>query len=154
LTICEPPTPPVCTGLLVNPLSVNFEASDGGFTTSGSPAAPWQWGSPTSAPIASCSSGTKCWKTNLTSHVNPNANQDLLSPVLNLSGLTGPITVSWAQKYQMQNVTNDTFTAEVHEVGPTNTTTLFQFIDPTMIDSVGNPPMTLNESAGWGLVTR
>jgi len=33
-------------------------------------------------------------------------------------------------------------------------TNLFQFLDATMTDGVGSPAITLQESAGWGVVTR
>jgi subtilisin-like proprotein convertase family protein len=154
ITICEPPAPAVCAGTTVTVLSRDFEADNGGFTPSAATPAPWQWGTPTVAPIATCSSGVNCWKTNLTGLYSASANQDLVSPTMNLSGLGAPITVSWAQKYQLESASFDTFWLDVREVGPTNATNLFQFLDATMTDSVGSPATTLQETAGWGLVTR
>ena len=108
----------------------------------------------TSTPVTGCNSGTNCWKTDLTGNYNAGSNQSLLSPNMSLTGLTKPITVSWAQKYQIENAAFDTFFVEVREPGPVNARSLFRHYDATMQDFVGSPSTALNESAGWGLVSR
>jgi subtilisin-like proprotein convertase family protein len=153
ITICEPPPAPVCNGVPVTVYSSDFEADAGGFTHSGA-ADEWARGLPTAAPITTCNSGTNCWKTDLTGTYNANSNQDLLSPNISLSGLGAPIQVTWAQRYQMESTSFDFMSAQVREPGPTNVTTLFQWMDATMTDTVGSPSVTLNESAGWGLMRR
>jgi len=153
ITICEPPPPPVCGGVAVTVYSSDFEASDGGFTHSGV-LDQWARGLPTAAPITTCNSGTNCWKTNLAGLYNANSNQDLVSPNISLSGLAAPIQVTWAQKFQMETTNFDFMSAQVREPGPVNISTLYQWLDGTMTDTVGSPAVTLNETAGWGLVRR
>jgi len=68
--------------MLVTRFATDFESSDAGFSTSAATPAPWQYGTPTAAPIATCNSGLSCWKTNLTGPYNASADQDLLSPAL------------------------------------------------------------------------
>lgn len=153
LTICEPAVATACSGVLVNVYANDFETGDGGFTHSGTQDE-WARGLPTAAPVNGCNSGSACWKTDLTGTYNASSNQDLVSPTLSLAGLTVPILVSWAQKYQLENASFDTMTAEVREPGPSNATALFQWLGPTMTDAVGSPATTLNESSGWSRVSR
>jgi len=153
ITICEAPAAPVCAGTPVTVYTSDFEAGDGGFTHSGV-VDQWARGLPASAPITTCNSGTNCWKTNLAGTYAASSNQDLVSPTLSLAGLTSPIQVTWAQKYQMQTASNDAMVAQVREPGPVNVSTLFQWLDGTMTDSVGSPAVTINESAGWGVFRR
>ena len=152
ITVCEPPAPAVCSGTLVNVFSTDFEAGTAGFTHSGT-GDQWARGLPTAAPITTCNSGTNCFKTNLTGTYAPSSNQDLFSPNISLSGLAAPIRVSWAQRYQIESASFDEYYADIREPGPTNSRVLFQWLDATMTDSVGSPAVTINESAGWGVVT-
>jgi subtilisin-like proprotein convertase family protein len=153
ITICEPPPPAVCSGTVVNVYSTDFESGSAGFTHSGS-SDQWALGDPTFAPVTGCNSGTSCWKTNLTGAYAASSVNDLFSPDINLSGLVAPVTVSWAQKYQLESASFDSYFAEVREPGPSNTTNLFQWLDATMTDNVGSPATTINESAGWSVVSR
>ncbi len=153
LTICEPPPEPVCNGVPVTVYSSDFEADAGGFTHSGT-ADSWARGLPSAAPITTCHSGTSCWKTNLAGTYSASSDQDLLSPNISLSGLGAPIRLTWAQRFQMENANFDFMSAQVREPGPDNVTTLFQWLDATMTDTVGSPPTPLHETAGWGLVRR
>jgi len=152
LTICQP-APVACEGTVVTAYTGDFETGAAGFTHTGTQDE-WARGNPTSAPVTGCSSGTSCWKTDLTGNYNAGSNQTLLSPNVSLAGLTKPIVVRWAQKYQMENASFDTFNVEVHEPGPVNAATLFRHLDATMQDTVGSPAAAIQESAGWGLVTR
>ncbi|HEX5045268.1 MAG TPA: proprotein convertase P-domain-containing protein [Candidatus Polarisedimenticolaceae bacterium] len=152
LTLCQPP-PQVCEGTVVTAYASSFEGGADGFTHSGTQDE-WARGNPTSVPVTGCHTGTSCWKTDLTGNYNAGSNQSLLSPNIALTGMTKPIVVTWAQKYQMENASFDTFSVEVREPGPVNATTLFRHLDATMQDTVGSPAAVINESAGWGLVTR
>ena len=75
--------------------SQDFVADDGGFVSSGTNN-DWQWGTPTAWPN-SCVAGSTCWGTNLTGNYLLSANNQLQSPVINLSAATAPITLTWQQ---------------------------------------------------------
>lgn len=155
IRICEPAPPPACPAGTA-PITVygsDFEAGDGGFTHSGT-ADEWQRGLPTGAPIATCNSGTNCWETDLAGTYELNSNQDLLSPNINLAGVLPPIQVSWAQRYQMESASFDHASVDVRQVGPSNPTRLWEWMDATMTNGVGNPIVTTQESAGWSLMRR
>lgn len=151
LRICQAPPPPTCAAGFT-PTTVyttDFEAGDAGFTSSGT-ANEWARGLPTFAPITTCNSGSNCFKTDLANTYNASSNQNLLSPPVNLASLQPPVVVRWAQRYQMENTTFDQYTVDVQPVGvPGSAVRLFEWLDATMTDVVGNPTVTLNESAGW-----
>lgn len=146
LEICEEPangSPTV--------YSQNFEANDGGYTHSGT-LDEWEYGTPTVAPVTGCNSGTNCWKTDLDSTYNASSSQDLISPPINLVNEYGILRLEWAMKYQMESASFDSLYVEVSEVGnPANSRRIYQFLDATMTNAVGNPQVTINESAGWGI---
>lgn len=161
LRICEAPAAPTCAPGIVNVFTNDFEAGDAGFTHSGT-ADEWERGTPATAgtttanPVAAfttCNSGTNCWKTDLDNTYDVSSNQDLLSPNINLAGFFPPIRLTWAQRYQMENASFDRYFVEVREVGnPTNSRTLFQFLDATMTTVVGAPTaVNIGGSAGWGV---
>lgn len=157
LTICEPAAPPACPGG-TNPVTLyssDFESDGGGFTHSGTQDE-WERGLPSFAPITTCASGTSCWKTDLDNTYNLSSNQTLLSPAVSLTDpdLAGPVVVSWAQRYQMEDASFDAFAVDVREAGGANPTRLFDWLDATMTDSVGSPVTVIKASAGWGLVSR
>jgi len=84
-------------------LTEDFEANDGGYTHSGTEDE-WAWGTPTAWPNA-CASGTSCWGTDLAGNYNNSADQTLLSPVIDLSGMTpgDPLTVAWQQAWSTES---------------------------------------------------
>jgi bacillopeptidase F (M6 metalloprotease family) len=92
----------------------NFQASNGGYTLSGTAPAPWQWGQPTTWPAA-CAEGTNCWGTNLTGLYNPSANETLTSPVIDLSSVAPgtTLTARWYQANHIETFTWDKAYAEV-----------------------------------------
>ncbi len=73
----------------------DFEANDGGFTTTG--AASWAWGMPMSGPGAA-RSGANVWATNLNGDYGDNEDGALVSPPIDLSAYAGrtPVLV-WQQ---------------------------------------------------------
>ncbi|MCI0365825.1 MAG: pre-peptidase C-terminal domain-containing protein [Phycisphaerales bacterium] len=129
----------------------DFEADDGGFTHSGA-IDEWEWGTPSFAPITSANSGSKCWKTDLDGTYDASSSQDLLSPVIDLAGLAAPIYLRWAQKYQMEGANSDHAFLDVENPGGSNVRRLWEWLGATMTASVGNPPATINESAGWAMM--
>ncbi len=155
LTICEPPPPPACPpGTVVTTVfSSDFEAGDAGFTHAGAQDE-WERGLPTFAPITTCNSGTNCWKTDLDNTYNASANQILLSPAINLAGLQAPVVVTWAQRYQMENASFDQYSVDFQQVGGATPVRLFEWLDATMTDTVGNPGVLINESSGWSTFSR
>lgn len=102
-------------------------------------------------PITPCASGTSCFKTNLTGTYSTSSTQDLLSPPISLAGVSGPIRVSWNQKYQIESATFDLAWVDIRQVGGATPTRLWEWQDATMTDTVGTPAVTIAESAGWGL---
>ncbi len=155
ITICEPPPPPSCPAGTVEQIaySSDFESGDGGFTHFGV-ADEWERGLPSFAPITSCNSGTNCWKTDLDNTYDANSNQNLLSPNIDLTGLQPPVLVRWAQRYHMESASFDQYSVDVREVGGANPVRLFEWLDATMNNSVGNPAVIINQSSGWSEMTR
>ena len=150
LILCEAPDP---NGTLI--YSEDFEADGGGFTHSG-PNDEWEHGTPAFAPITTCASGTKCWKTDLDNTYNAGSVQDLVSPPISLAGVGGPITLSWAQRFQLEGAAFDHFTVEVRQVGmPATAKRIYEWNGPTMssVDVGPNPPISVLPSAGWGRVS-
>ena len=76
-----------------------------------------------------------------------------MSPVIDLTAWQGPIRVSWAMKYQMESATFDHAAVTVREVGGANPKPLFTWTGATMTTPLGNPQVTVQEVAGWGLYT-
>ena len=153
ITVCEPaPVSTACAAdaYPITLLDADFETDDAGFTHSGAQDE-WERGTPTFAPITTCNGGTGCFKTDLDNTYNASSNQNLLSPPLNLTGLSAPIVVSWAQKYQMDTASNDRAWVDIQPVGGgMGERRLFDFLDADMTTPVGNPSVTIQESAGWG----
>ena len=168
LRICEPPPPPACP-MGFSPTTVfatDFEAGAAGFTHSGTQDE-WELGLPatvattTANPVAgfsTCNSGVNCWKTDLDNTYNASSNQDLLSPNINLAGLSPPVVVTWAQRHQVETANFDHWFVEVREVGmPANAVRLYDWLEPTMISAstgTGNPQVNIGGSAGWGVFSR
>lgn len=130
--------------------STDFEADNGGFTSSGA-ANEWEWGTPAFAPITTANSGVNCWKTDLDNTYNVSANALLESPDIDLTNNAAPIYVSWAMKHQIETATFDYAVITIEEVGGTlMTQTLYQWYGATQTSTVGNPSTTLALSSGWG----
>lgn len=165
LEVCEEAAP---VGTLI--YNENFEASNGGYTlTNPIPTAPaqaaneWAYGTPNTpaqtttspfiAPFIGCASGINCWKTDLLNTYEISSNQDLTSPVLNLTQYTGTFRLYWQQRYQMESVSFDHIFVRVTEVGnPANSRVVWQNDNATMSETVGSGASLANtpESAGWG----
>lgn len=156
ISVCDPSPSPPCpsSARRVAVYSNNFEQDAGGFSSSGSKDQ-WAWGEPSAAPIDSSNSGTRAWKTNLSGVYTDSARMILRSPPIDLSGLGGPVELSWAHKYQLESASFDNYTVAVELAdNPAISRTLFQHLDDTMVATVGSPPQTIAESAGWGFVRR
>ena len=155
IRVREPPPPPACPPGFA-PVVVygsDFEADDGGFTHSGVQDE-WERGLPSFAPVTGCNSGTNCWATDLDNTYNASSSQDLLSPNINLAGLSAPVVVRWAQRYQMESASFDHLFVDYQQAGGATPVRLFEWLDATMTNSVGNPSAVVQESAGWGLFER
>jgi uncharacterized repeat protein (TIGR01451 family) len=163
IEICEAPPPPACApGFTQQTVySTDFESGAAGFTHSGT-LDEWELGLPATAATATgspaaafntCASGTSCWKTDLDNTYEPSSSQDLLSPAISLGGLSPPVVVSWSQRYQMDTANNDHYTVSLQPLGtPSSAVRLFDWLGATMADSIGQPPVTVGASAGWGVV--
>jgi subtilisin family serine protease len=92
----------------------NFIADDGGYTIEGPAPAPWQWGTPVTWP-GECVDGPNCWGTNLTGNYNNNANQSIVSPVIDLSAVSPgeDLVTRWWQAWHIESATWDKAYAEV-----------------------------------------
>jgi subtilisin-like proprotein convertase family protein len=163
LRICEPPPPPTCAvGYAFSTIySTDFETSDAGFTHTGT-ADEWAYGTPATlattstnpvADFTTCSSGTKCWKTDLTGTYNASSNQDLFSFPINLVTVTAPIQVSWAQRHQMENAYYDHAFVDAQQVGGATPTRLWEWLDPIMTNAPFSPTVNIGASAGWAVRT-
>ena len=96
-----------------NPLyHEDFEASNGGFFASGTPADLWAWGVPVTWP-GRAASGTKCWGTNLQGEYASDADAVVTSQVISLAGASGPLMVRWQQALEMEDSFYDRAYAEV-----------------------------------------
>ncbi|MFO1493403.1 MAG: IPTL-CTERM sorting domain-containing protein [Lysobacterales bacterium] len=167
LRICEAPPPPACAAGFVptTVYSTDFEAGDAGFTHSGTQDE-WQRGTPNTpatttanpqAPFTTCNSGTNCWKTDLLGGYNASSNQDLLSPNINLAGLSPPVVVTWAQRHQVESANFDRYFVDFQQVGGANPIRLYEWTEPTIISAsagTGNPQTNIGSAAGWGVFSR
>jgi uncharacterized repeat protein (TIGR01451 family) len=167
LRICEAPPPPTCPpGFTTQTVyTTDFEAGAAGFTHSGTQDE-WELGLPatvattTANPIAAfntCNSGVNCWKTDLDNTYNASSNQDLLSPPINLAGLTAPVVVTWAQRHQIETANFDHMFVDAQQVGGATPVRLYEWVEPTPISAsagTGNPQVNIGGSAGWGVFSR
>jgi len=154
LRICEPIAPCNAGYAQTEVFATDFESGSAAFTHSGT-ADEWELGLPSAAPITTCSSGTHCWKTDLNSTYNSNSDQDLFSPSVDLTAVSGPVYVEWAQKYQMESVVYDHFFVDAREVGvPADRIRLFDHDGPTMQTTAIGDGSTLQEAAGWATLRR
>lgn len=160
MRICEAPPPPACAVGFVpqTVLTTDFEAGAAGFTHSGT-ADEWALGLPATAatstanPVAgftTCNSGANCWKTDLLGTYNISSTQDLLSPNINLAGLSAPVVVSWAQRHQMESASFDHAFVDAQQAGGATPVRLWEWIYATMTDAPGNPAVNVPASSGWG----
>jgi subtilisin-like proprotein convertase family protein len=159
LEVCEPPPPQSCAAGFAPTVvfATNFESDASGFTHSGT-GDQWALGTPATlatttanpvAAITSCNSGVGCWKTNLTGTYNISTTQELLSPSINLAGLSPPIVVNWAHNYQMESASFDHYSVDFQQVGGATPERLFEWLGATMTNAAGNPIVNAGESTGW-----
>jgi autotransporter-associated beta strand protein len=89
-----PPPPPL--------LDEDFEADDGGFTVVTAGGTPWAHGAPNSATVGGGAvltgngGSANCWGTNLAGTILAGTDTSLRSPIINLSGIPGGTTLSFA----------------------------------------------------------
>jgi uncharacterized repeat protein (TIGR01451 family) len=167
LRICEAPAAPACAPGFVptTVFSTDFEAGAAGFTHTGT-ADEWELGLPatvattTANPVAgfsTCNSGVSCWKTDLDNTYNASSNQDLLSPNINLAGLSAPVVVTWAQRHQVETANFDHMFVDFQQAGGATPVRLYEWLEPTPISAsagTGNPQANIGGSAGWGVFSR
>lgn len=157
LEICEQPPPAGVIFYNENFDVGPFNLGNGGYTSSGLQNE-WEWGVPTTAAtpgvaaFLDCNGGsTGCWKTDLNDTYNASSDQLLVSPPINVPGTTGTINMSWAMRYQMENTSFDQARVIVREAAnPANARVVWEWTGATMTNAVGNPTVTIGESAGWG----
>jgi subtilisin-like proprotein convertase family protein len=150
LEICESPA-------LAGPTIYfeDFESGAGGYTHSGVQDE-WELGTPNTVigaqnVIVNCFSGTNCWKTDLDNTYNPSSDQDLVSPLLNLTAYDGMLELEWAMRYQLEAAHFDGLFVEVQDVDdPANNRVVWRWNGATMTNGVGSPTVTIQETAGWG----
>lgn len=131
-------------------LNADFEATDNGFTHSGT-LDEWERGTPSFAPLTSAFSGTNCWCTDLDNTYEASSDQSLFSPAVDLSTAIAPIRVRWAMKHHMEAATFDTLSVRVQEVGnPANFVELYQWLGATQNQTLGNPGVAIAQTLGWG----
>ena len=167
LRICEPPPPPTCAAGFVatTVFTTDFESGAAGFTHSGTQDE-WELGLPatvattTANPVAgftTCNSGVNCWKIDLDNTYNASSNQDLLSPNINLAGLSAPVVVTWAQRHQVETANFDHMFVDAQQVGGATPVRLYEWTEPTPISAsagTGNPQENIGGAVGWGVFSR
>ncbi len=89
----------------------DFELDNGGYSHTGTPGDLWQWGAPITWP-GGCASGSACWGTNLAGDYEDLANYELVTPVIDLSTLSGPLTARWQQATWLESAIFDQAYAE------------------------------------------
>ncbi|QIL71021.1 DUF11 domain-containing protein [Diaphorobacter sp. HDW4B] len=162
--ICEAPPPPSCPAghVPVTVFSTDFESGTSGFTHLGIQDE-WALGLPASVatttanPVAAfmtCNSGSNCFKTDLDNTYDANSNQDLFSPLIDLSGYVGPVVVNWAHQHQVETANFDHYYVDAEDLGnSSNNIRLYEWLDPTPISSsagTGNPQVNIGTAIGWG----
>ena len=146
---------PLYTGdVRIAHLEANFNTTDGGFTHSGTND-DWAYGTPAGQVIDSAHSGTKAWVTNLAGAYAATSSQTLTSPAIELTGVgvSDPVHLSWAMKYQLADASTTTAYVEVEEVGGAGSSRIvWRWLGPTMRDEdVGSLGQAIEKSAGWGV---
>ncbi|MBK7864673.1 MAG: choice-of-anchor J domain-containing protein [Archangiaceae bacterium] len=138
LTLCARPAFVCPGGAAAQPVArYDFEAGAQGWSHSGTLDS-WALGFPGAGPIASCGSGSSCWKTNLTGNYPASSSADLVSPPIALPA-TGTARVTWSMKYQLESDDFDHARVVVREQGGGNARTVWEWHDATMT----------GQSAGW-----
>lgn len=139
------------TGTITSIYSNDFESNDGGFIHTGIQDE-WERGTPTFAPITTANSGVRCWTTDLDNTYNFNTNSELVSPNIYIPNLgSEKAYFTWAQKYQFAITGNVSAYVEIQEVGTINKKRVWEWFGASMIETVGSPSTTINQSAGWGV---
>jgi hypothetical protein len=110
--------------------SQDFEATDGGYTHSGTGDV-WQWGTPTAWP-SSAASGSNCWGTNLAGEYLNNSNFSLVSGWVDLTAYpTGTtVTLKWKQALDIESSTWDNASC-LGQTDASETQTIWEHIDST-----------------------
>jgi len=103
----------------------DFNATNGGFVASGTPAIDWQWGIPSTTFPGPCPDGN-CWDTVLAGNYSSSTDQTLASPAIDLSGVALPpgntLYLKWWQAVHVESNTWDDAWAEISADGTTWTT--------------------------------
>ena len=91
----------------------DFEADDGGYTHTGT-YDEWEWGTPVGWPNG-CHSGSHCWGTDLDDNYEDYSDQELYSPVIDLSAIPSGtlLTAHWWQAWAIESAWYDQAYAEV-----------------------------------------
>jgi len=150
LDICEPAPEPECPpGTTAEQVfGTSFEGSLDGFVSVGTPGV-WEHASVLDPRLGNCPDGASCFATNLSGASSGNLSSDLISPAIDLAGFVGPVTVSWKQRVELESASYDHASVDAFGGVPARTVRLWEHIDDTMLESVGTPPMFINESPGW-----
>ena len=61
------------------------------------------------------------------------------------------MVVTWAQKYQMESASFDHLFVDYQHVGGATPVRLFEWLDGTMNEGPGRPPVNIGASSGWSL---
>ncbi|MEC8339057.1 MAG: hypothetical protein VXZ40_00400, partial [Nanoarchaeota archaeon] len=130
----------------VNYIFYSFDSSDEGWTHSGTQDE-WERGVPTDSDLNTCDSGN-CWATDLDNNYNNNANNNIRSPVLDMSGRSNTIINFW-REIRYQNPTADNIFLESFDgsawnsiyqntIGAVDQEGAFYTYYPSEVDDVSN----------------
>ncbi len=121
----------------------DFEATDGGYTTTGV----WAWGTPTGQGPGSAFSGTRCWATNLAGQYPVYAYVNLDSPVFAL-GDAEQVLLSMHHWYWIQEF-HDGGNVQVRFDGAWHVVEPFEGYDDDQIGVLSGNPGFTGDSEGW-----
>ena len=128
-------------------MSADFESDNGAFTHGGVQDE-WEWGTPSYAPITTCASGTRCWKTGSRRHVQRNADTSLYSAAVAVPQTAAAVIVSWQQKHQLEPPGSDDYTVDLVNGARVSLRSLYYLPDGVGTVSVGVGE-TVPVAAGW-----
>lgn len=84
------------------PYTEDFEATSGGWITSGSNNS-WQWGAPSGSVITGAAQGSNAWVTNLSGPYNNSENSYLTSVIFDCSGNANDLQYTFSMQFETEN---------------------------------------------------
>ncbi|MCA9459634.1 MAG: hypothetical protein KC550_03735, partial [Nanoarchaeota archaeon] len=144
----------------INYIYYSFDSSDEGWTHSGAQDE-WERGVPSTGDLNVCESGN-CWCTDLNANYNNNANNNIRSPVIDMTGRTNAKVNFW-REILFADATNDKIYFESYDgtswnilyqntIGATNQEGAFYTYYPSEVEGVSNAQFRFRTTTNGGSV--